>query len=344
MYMVEITDKSDAYTASENTYAGYLMFDLPINRLRVIAGLRFEYDEQIVDGFERVSGNPIDVNQKNNDYLPSLNLTYALNEITNIRASVSQTVSRPELREIAPFAYIDFVTGSELAGNPKLEQSLIQNYDLRYELFPNAGEVAALSLFYKHFDQPIERVIVPTITGPVPQYTFANATGGAYDYGMELEVRKKLDFISKELSDFTFNGNLTLVNSKVNLEGLQSAVSQKERRLQGQSPYTINLGLYYDNFDLGMSANLLFNDFGDKISEVGSVGFSDIYEQGRSVLDFSVSKTFLNNFEGKFTIRDILDEDVVFTQLFTLDNNEYEKVIRRETTGTNFAFTLSYRL
>ncbi len=344
MYMVEITDKSDAYTARENTYAGYLMFDLPINKLRIIAGLRYEYDEQIVDGYQRVTGDPINVNQRNNDYLPSLNLTYALNQNSNLRASVTQTVSRPELREIAPFAYIDFVTGSELAGNPELEQSLIQNYDLRYEIFPNAGEIAAMSLFYKHFDQPIERVIVPTITGPVPQYTFANAIGGAYDYGMEIEVRKKLDFISKKLSDFTFNGNLTLVNSKVNLEGLESAVSQKERRLQGQSPYTINIGLYYDNFDLGLSSNLLYNEFGDKISEVGSIGFSDIYEQGRSVFDFSISKTFLYNFEGKFTIRDILDEDVVFTQKFTLnDNQEVEKVIRRETTGTNFAFSLSYR-
>lgn len=345
MYMVEITDKSDAYTASENTYAGYLMFDLPVNKLRVIAGLRYEYDEQMVDGYQRVTGNPVNVNQRNNDYLPSINLTYALNGNTNIRASATQTVSRPELREIAPFAYIDFVTGSELAGNPELEQSLIQNYDLRYEIFPNAGEVAALSLFYKHFDQPIERVIVPTITGPVPQYTFANAMGGAYDYGMELEVRKKLDFISHKLSNFTFNGNLTLVNSKVNLEGLESAVSQKERRLQGQSPYTINVGLYYDNYDLGLSSNLLYNQFGDKISEVGSIGFSDIYEQGRAIFDFSISKTFLHNFEGKFTIRDILDEDVVFTQKFTLnDNQEVEKVIRRETTGTNFAFTLSYRL
>lgn len=345
MYMVEITDKSDAYTASENTYAGYLMFDLPVNKLRVIAGLRYEYDEQLVNGFQRVTGNPVNVNQRNNDYLPSINLTYALNGNTNIRASATQTVSRPELREIAPFAYIDFVTGSELAGNPELEQSLIQNYDLRYEIFPNAGEVAALSLFYKHFDQPIERVIVPTITGPVPQYTFANAMGGAYDYGMELEVRKKLDFISHKLSNFTFNGNLTLVNSKVNLEGLESAVSQKERRLQGQSPYTINVGLYYDNYDLGLSSNLLYNQFGDKISEVGSIGFSDIYEQGRAIFDFSISKTFLHNFEGKFTIRDILDEDVVFTQKFTLnDNQEVEKVIRRETTGTNFAFTLSYRL
>lgn len=344
MYMVEITDKSDAYTATENTYASYLMFDLPFDRLRTIAGLRYEYNEQIVNGFERVTGNPVKVNQKNNNVLPSINLTYALTEQSNIRASATQTVSRPELREIAPFAYIDFVTGSELAGNPDLEQSLIQNYDLRYELFPAAGEIAALSVFYKNFDQPIERVIVPTITGPVPQYTFANAVNGAFNYGMELEVRKKLNFISNSLKDFTINGNLTLVNSEVNLEGLQSAVSEKTRRLQGQSPYTVNVGLYYDNYDLGLNANLLYNEFGDKISEVGGVGFNDIYEQGRAIFDFSIAKTFLSNFEGKFTIRDILDEDVVFTQKYTLQGGEeVEKVIRRETVGTNYGFSLSYR-
>ena len=344
MYMVETTDKSDAYTALENTYAGYLMFDIPVNKLRIIAGLRYEYDEQKVNGFERTSGDTVNVNQANNDLLPSLNLTYALNDKTNLRASLTQTVSRPELREIAPFAFINFVTGSQLTGNPELEESLIQNYDLRYELFPNAGEIAALSLFYKHFDQPIERVIVPTITGPVPQYTFANAVSGAINYGLEIEVRKKLDFISKSLNDFTINGNLTLVNSQVNLDGLQSAVSEKTRRLQGQSPYTVNVGLYYDNFDLGLSANLLYNEFGDKISEVGSLGFNDIYEQGRAVFDFSISKTFLNNFEGKLAIRDIFDEDIIFTQKFTLpDNQIVDKIIRKETTGTNFAFSLAYK-
>jgi len=344
MYMVEITDKSDAYTAKENTYAGYLMFDLPYKKLRTIAGLRYEYNEQLVNGFQRVTGNPINVNQTNNNVLPSINLSYSLTEESNLRASATQTVSRPELREIAPFAYIDFVTGSELAGNPDLEQSLIQNYDLRYELFPAAGEIAAMSLFYKHFDQPIERVIVPTITGPVPQYTFANAINGAINYGMELEVRKKLNFISRSLKDFTLNCNLTLVNSQVDLEGLQSAVSDKTRRLQGQSPYTVNVGLYYDNYDLGLNANFLYNEFGDKISEVGGTGFNDIYEQGRPVFDFSIAKTFLTNFEGKFTIRDILDEDVIFTQKFNLDSGEeVEKVIRRETVGTNFGLSLSYR-
>lgn len=95
---VETTNKSDQYTANENIYAGYMMFDIPLNKLRMIAGLRLEYSEQKLNGFERTSQNPIVVSQKNNDLLHSINLTYALNEKTNIRASATQTVSRPELR------------------------------------------------------------------------------------------------------------------------------------------------------------------------------------------------------------------------------------------------------
>jgi TonB dependent receptor-like, beta-barrel/CarboxypepD_reg-like domain/TonB-dependent Receptor Plug Domain len=344
MYMVETTDKSDAYTANENTYAGYAMVDIPINKLRIIAGLRFENDEQGVDGFVRTTGVPVDVNQRNNDYLPSLNLTYALNDKTNIRASATQTVSRPELREIAPFSFIDFITGGDLTGNPNLTESLIQNYDLRYEIFPNAGEVASLSLFYKHFDQPIEKVIVPTLVGPIPAYSFANATQGAVNYGLEIELRKKLGFISKDLSDFTFNGNFALINSKVNLTGLQTAVNETERRLQGQSPYTLNLGMYYDNYDLGVSVNVVYNQFGEKISEVGRVGFSDRYENGRGLLDFSVSKTFLTNFEGKFTMRNILNQDIEFTENFTINDNQViEKTVSTVTTGIIYGLTLGYK-
>ena len=344
LYYVETTDKSDKYTASENLYASYLMFDIPIKKLRIIAGLRYEYNEQLVNGFERGSVDSVSVNQRNNDYLPSLNLTYALTGNSNLRASLSQTVSRPELREIAPFAFIDFVTGGELSGNPDLKESLIQNYDLRYEIFPDAGEIASLSLFYKHFDKPIEKIIVPTLTSAIPAYTFDNALSGAVNYGVELEMRKKLGFISKHLKYLTLNANLTLVNSEVDLEGLQTAVSEKTRRLQGQSPYTVNLGLFYDDYNIGLSANLLFNKFGDKISEVGRSGFNDVLENGRDVLDFSVSKTFLKNFEAKFSARDILNQDVVFTQKFLLnETEEIIKEVRRISSGTGYSLTLSYK-
>jgi len=343
LYYIETTDLSDQYTASENLYATYLMFDVPLNKLKIIAGLRYEYDEIKLDSYVRNTQTPVNVNQTNNDLLPSVNAIYALNSKTNLRASFSQTVSRPELREIAPFAYIDFVTQGLLSGNPNLEESLIQNYDLRYELFPDAGEIASLSLFYKHFDSPIEKVIVPTLTSAIPSYTFANATGGANNYGLEIELRKKLGFISKYLNNFTLNGNVTLVNSQVNLDGLQTAVNELTRRLQGQSPYTVNLGLYYDNYEAGLNVNLLLNIYGDKISEVGKSGFSDVLENGRDVLDFSITKTFLQKFEAKFTARDLLNQDLVFTQNFNLNDEILTKTVRTITTGTNYTFTLGYK-
>ncbi|MEO8447595.1 MAG: TonB-dependent receptor, partial [bacterium] len=276
--------------------------------------------------------------------LPSINIVYALNDKSNIRSSASQTVSRPELREIAPFAFIDFVTEGLLTGNPDLKESLIQNYDLRYEIFPEAGEIVSLSLFYKHFNQPIEKVIVPTLQTSIPQYTFDNATGGAVNYGLELELRKKLGFISKHFNNLSLNANLSLVNSKVNLEGLATAVNETERRLQGQSPYIVNVGLFYDDYDIGLSTNLLYNRFGDKISEVGRSGFNDVIEKGRNVMDFSVSKTLLKNFEAKFSIKDLLDEDQTYTQKFLLNGSEeIIKEVRRITSGTNYSFTLSYR-
>ncbi|HMS65298.1 MAG TPA: hypothetical protein PKD83_08615, partial [Ignavibacteria bacterium] len=163
------------------------------------------------------------------------------------------------------------------------------------------------------------------------------------NYGIEIELRKKLGFISRYLNYVTLNANLTLVNSQVNLSGLQTAASDLTRRLQGQSPYTVNIGLYYDNYDMGLNTNLLMNIYGDKISEVGRSGFSDVVENGRDVLDFSITKTFLSKFEAKFTVRDILNQNLTYTQDFTLNNQTITKTVRSITTGTNYAFTLGYK-
>lgn len=345
----EVTSFSDRYEAQENLYAAYISTDFPVGKFRFVAGLRFEYSEQKLQGFDRSSpliAVPVNVNLKTNDYLPSLNLMYSLNDKTNIRSSFSQTVSRPELRELAPFGFVDFVTDGDFSGNPDLKSSLIQNYDLRLEHYPNAGEILALSFFYKHFDQPIERVIIPTITSPVPSYTFENAENGAVNYGVEIEARKNLGFINKILKDFSLNVNLTLINSKVNLEGTGSASNELERRMQGQAPYTINAGLYYDNNDIGTSANISFNRQGDKIAEVGRVGFQDVMEKGRNLLDLSITQRLFKYFEVKLTAKDLLNEDQVFTQDVTVNaasKDLVERIVRRYKTGTNYSISVGYK-
>jgi len=341
---VETTNKSDSYDATENIYAGYGMIDGYFDKFRFVAGLRYEYNEQKLTGFQRTTEDEIKVYEINRDYLPSLGVTYEMNSNTNIRASYSLTVSRPELRELAPFGFIDFITTGETSGNPELKESLVRNYDLRYEIYPEPGEIASVSLFYKKFDRPIERVIVPVQSGDFrPSYTYENATNGAYNYGIEIEIRKKLGFISKSLRDLAFNGNITLVNSQVNLEGLEIGSSETTRRLQGQSPYLLNLGLFYDNYDLGLSVNLLYNRFGERIAEVGKIGFSDVEEQGRNVVDFSISKSFLNRFEAKFAIKDILAEDQIFLQEYDLNGQKFEKEVLKYSFGTNYGLSLSYK-
>lgn len=333
----ELTRESDKYTAGEENYAGYIMVYIPIDKLRIIGGFRYEYNRQQVSTLGRIN-EPIKADLLNRDILPSLNIVSSLTESMNIRGSASQTVSRPELREIAPFGYIDYITGLKTSGNPNIQRSLVNNYDVRYEYYPNAGEIFSASLFYKSYSSPIEEIYSPGQNNP--EKTFDNARGGAYNYGIELEVRKKLGFISRVFTDFTINANISLINSSVNLENLQTVSTEKTRRMQGQSPYTINLGLFYDNYELGTSVNLLYNKFGRRISEVGNNGFNDIYEDGNDVMDFSVSKRFLERFEVKFTIKDLLNQEKIYTQ----DISGIEKIVRKYESGTRFAITLGYKL
>lgn len=332
----EMTRESDKYRASEENYAGYLMFDIPYKDFRLITGLRYEYNRQQVNTPGRINES-ITADLKNLNLLPSVNIIYSLTDKINIRTSVSQTVSRPELREIAPFGFIDFITGVKLSGNPDLKQSLIQNYDLRFEMYPKAGEIISASIFYKNFNSPIEEIYSPGQNNP--ERTFDNAKNGAVNYGIEIEARKNLGFIDRFFSDFSFNANLTLLNSRIDLDGLQSISTEKTRRMQGQSPYTINLGLFYDNYDLGTSINILYNKFGRRISEVGYNGYADIEEEGNDIIDLSASKRIFENFEIKFTAKDILNQEKRYYQKIGSE----EKTVRTYNSGTRYSITVGYK-
>ena len=310
----EATKQSDAYDASEKLYAGYLMIDLPFRmwnkNLRLIAGTRVESNEQRLDSYDQQS-RPVHVDLDKTDILPAVNFTYSITEATNVRAAFSQTVSRPEFRELAPFAFFDFSTYSVIYGDPTLRRALIKNFDLRFETFPNVGEVFSASLFYKNFTDAIEEVIVP---GGELIRSYANADK-ARNYGIEIEMRKSLRFIGNTFSNFSMTANYALIDSKVDLESANRAVvAKKGRRLQGQSPYTVNLGLLYTNERLGNSVSLLYNRFGERISQVGSLFDGDVMEQPRNLFDLTVAQNFWEKYEIKFAVKDVLGKEQVFTQ------------------------------
>ena len=78
------------------------------------------------------SGQKVNVNRKYLDFLPSVNFSYELDKF-KYRISASKTLARPEFREVANFAYYDFVRNAQLLGNTNLEKTDIYNIDIKLE-------------------------------------------------------------------------------------------------------------------------------------------------------------------------------------------------------------------
>lgn len=297
-YIVDRTVGGNSYGGNETIIAGYGMFIYQLTPLlKFIGGARAEYTDISVSSADTSKeAGQIQVT----DFLPSVNLIYALNENSNLRASFSQTIARPNLRELAPFFSFEFIGGETYLGNPDLERTNITNYDLRWELFPKPGELIALSAYYKTFINPIIKVYNPTATNPEIQFKNVDE---AIVYGLEFEFRKNLSFISQKLEKFSFGTNLSLIQSRVDLDSLELAVNQslnpsfsESRPFQGQSPYLVNANLNYFHPDLGLDVTASFNVFGPRLTEVSQAGTPDIYEQPAPALDLFIKKDFAENY------------------------------------------------
>lgn len=333
LQLEEFTRETDSYAAEQRIYAGYATLDVPItDRLRAVAGARVERSDQQVDPFDRFGGGlaPGGAKLETTDVLPGLNLTYSLGEDVNLRAAASQTIARPEFRELAPFEFSDYVGAQEVFGNPDLERTRIQNFDVRWEWFPGVGELVALSGFYKRFSDPIEQVIVPSSE---LGRSYANAKS-ARNYGAELEVRKGLGFLAAGLSKLSLGANLTLVESQVTLDSASGVQTSNERALQGQSPFVVNTNLSFTDPAWGLEAAVLYNVFGERIDQVGALALPDIVEEPRHQLDFVLEKNLLEVLSVKLSGRNVLNSAVEFTQ--------GGEIVERYKTGSTYSLGLAY--
>ena len=336
----EISGNAFRYMANSILNAAFLQFDNPIaNKFRLVWGVRFESFDQLVGSVRQE--DPRHVNTLVKDFLPGINLTYKSNSKTNIRFAASQTVIRPEFRELSPFAFYDFELGAQVVGNKSAERTKVSNIDLRYELYPRSGELFTVGTFFKHFSKPIEYYF--NRTGPGTNTFNILNTDVATAFGAELEFRKKLDQINL-FKHFVVSGNFSYIYSKV-----KDTTGTVNRPLQGQSPYLINVGLQYDLEKIGLNTTLLFNQIGRRILFVGNEAVSDIWENPRSLLDLQFAKKVLKTKgEIKININDILNKEVKYYH--DLDNNKsYSKnskdvlAISRNY-GTNYSITFSYNL
>ena len=316
----EITNNTDSYEGLSNTLAGYVMYTGKVGRLNYTGGLRNENQNFMVNTAD-FSGRQIQVFRNYFDFLPSVNLNYNLTENNNLRFSTSQTVARPEFREVSNFAFYDFVRNAQVVGNPNLQKTKITNLDLRFESFFTPTENFSTSIFFKHFNNPIEQIVANGSSPSNLILTYSNPNQ-ALLFGGEMELRKKLN------QSFTFYSNLSYINSSVVVNGIT-------RPLQGQSPYIINSGVFYTNKNISVS--LFYNRIGERISAVGFNGYSDIYDNGRDLVDATVQyKT--KKMEFKLGLTDLLSQGTIL----------YQKVPSRNLINTinekTISLSLNYKL
>jgi outer membrane receptor for ferrienterochelin and colicin len=309
VFSMESVARAGSYTAKDRVLAGYAMLELALSeKIRVVGGARVEAGDLEVTT-ELADGLLVPSALKKTDVLPSLALNLRPTEAHNLRFSVSQTLSRPEYRELSPTNVDDASIGVLFQGNPNLRRTLIHNADARWEWYPNPGEVFSVGVFYKKFKDPIERTEV-NISGlrDAAQQTVVNAEG-ASNYGVELELRKGLGLLGAAFDGFVLFTNATVMRSEIEI-GDQSVgtLTSTSRAMVGQAPYVVNGGLTYSTPSGRASATALYNVVGRRIVAASVVPLPDVYEEARQSLDLSLRLPIGRSLSARVDAKNVLDE------------------------------------
>ncbi len=346
MYIADVSELRNTYNGSLSKWASYLCLDQTIKeKIRVNAGIRaLKTHMQLVSNDVSLAKAKLD----NFNILPSLNLTYKVKENQNLRFVYSHAIAQPTFREIAPFADYDFATGWVRIGNASLEQTKIQNVDLRYELYSKDKELFSLGGFYKRFHKPIEVVFNPLAANATPEITWVN-TGSLDDrqspyahlYGIECEVRKKVN-INQKTS--LLGVNVAYMHSATEIDSLSMVVmrssnptAKNTRTLYGQSPYILNV-FYEQELKGNLRSMCSFNLTGRRLAVVMLGGIPDVYTREIPSLDWVLSKTF-KKLQIRCYIKNILDPTIKMTHSYKGEEYVFNSFKR----GRDIGVQLGYR-
>lgn len=293
---------NDAYEGEQIIGATYFSAEFNLSeKLITVFGVRSEFFNSYYTGQNNSSVYDNESILDAFDLFPSANLIYELTDNTNLRSSYSRTTARPSFKEASVAQIFDPITNRLFIGSINLTPTYVNNFDLRYERFGEVGQMFAVSGFYKDFKDPIEQAFF--LQAPT-QLTVDNL-GNAKVYGVELEVRQRLGFISEGLNNLKFNANVSFIKSELTMsddefESRRLAARNgeridRERNLQGQAPFLLNFGLDYNNSDIGLQTSLFFNVQGETLEVVGIGLVPDVYTKPFEGLNFTLNKSFGEN-------------------------------------------------
>ncbi len=334
----ETTLPNDKYQANQEVKSFFGLADIRLNNyFGLTGGLRYEDGSINIDTFE-LSGKKVSTDLETEDFLPAIAATWFIkgDDKTKLRLAFSQTLNRPDFKELSLAPYYDPVSKRIVRGNPALQQTDILNYDLRFEHFFSQNENISFSLFYKDFDQPIERIQISSVQ---EERSFINADSAEL-YGFEMEVLKDLKFIHDSLYNFYLSANYAYIESDSEIKpgqtstDMQIDITNYKHALQGQPEYTYNLILGYENQKTDTVANLLLNGQGEQIDALGTEGLGDQYKQPFYTVDFTFSQKFKDNWKVTFEAENLNNIEYEFKQ---------EGITTRSyTKGRTFSLGLEY--
>ncbi len=285
------------YTFNENISAGYGQLNYTVSqKFDIVGGLRVEKTDQNYD-----SSLPVTIAGKSGifsfiDYLPSVQVKDNLSSTTAIRFSYFRSILRPAYADKIPFT--DNTTNPifPIVGNPSLQHSVIENLDIRYEVFGKGLDQFMVGVFYKGISKPIEYTIVNSGATLIEQPTNVN---DAHNIGFECVVRKYF-------GDFGVAANYTYTNSELSspqlypykqVGGSDTAITVNiTRPLQGQSAHIGNFSFLYKNTRNKIDAQISLVYTGERISSLSLYQGLNNWEKATTTLDISVQKEFGRHF------------------------------------------------
>ena len=327
----------NTYKGDLNIYAGYVDAEIKAGeKWLFVPGIRLESVDQKIsyDVINLGNSGIATINAKENFYLPSLNIKYALNDDQNLRFTASQTVSLPEFKEVAPFVYESI--SNRIGGNPDLlgssnpdfinvgdkSYSKIVNVDLKYEWFYSKSELISISAFTKEIKNPINLVVGADATGTQRYFRTGNK---ANIYGVEVELRKNILHNTDDDAILSAGFNATYMKTEqdlfTNINGTYNlSFNRSKEELQGASPLLLNADINYSPVfkNYQPTANLVFSYFSDRLDALGSGQLGNVIEKSVSTLDFIWKNNINNQFEINLSAKNLLNPTVRYVRETTL--------------------------
>jgi TonB-dependent receptor len=284
------------YHATEEIYDAYGLLRYRTNIWEVGGGLRVEHTNDNWNIRVHSPTQPSFGNQTYQDFLPSAYLKFHLSQHENLHAAYYKSIARPNYYELVPAQTQSPGSNTIVTGNPYVNHSVADNYDLRYELFGKGEQHFFAGAFYKRIQNPIELGIGGnTSTGRFNEIPSNSNT--ANNLGLEASF-------TYYWGRFGVTGNYTYTHSTISSDQLtyQGTHVHPTRAMQGQTDHIGNLSLLYKDVKHGTFAQLAYEYQGNTLAATGLFAGSDYIQHPTNTLAFSAEKDIHKHFTlfGKF--------------------------------------------